>query len=110
MPGPTNETIPDAEPIEQTTAGELEYEIVPPPAEAVPEITGGESDIAYESEGDNPLTVIQRVGSITWAIVLVVVVVEVEDVVLVLSAAKTINFCVAEALRYMPSLAIDAVM
>jgi hypothetical protein len=70
---------------------------------------GGESDIAYESEGDNPLTVIQRVGSITLAIVLVVVVV-VEDVVLVLSAAKTINFCVAEALRYMPSLAIDAVM
>jgi hypothetical protein len=110
MPGPTNETIPDAEPIEQTTAGELEYEIVPPPAEAVPEITGGESVVRYDNDGDNPLTVIQRVGSITWAIVLVVVVVEVEDVVLVLSAAKTINFCVAEALRYMPSLAIDAVM
>lgn len=83
---------------------------MPPPAEAAPEMIGGESDIAYESEGDNPLTVIQRVGSITWAIVLVVVVVVVEDVVLVLSAAKTINFCVAEALRYMPSLAIDAVM
>ena len=82
---------------------------MPPPAEAEPEMIGGESDIAYESEGDNPLTVIQRVGSITWAIVLVVVV-EVEDVVLVLSAAKTINFCVAEALRYMPSRAIDAVM
>ena len=82
---------------------------MPPPAEAAPEMIGGESDIAYESEGDNPLTVIQRVGSITLAIVLVVVVV-VEDVVLVLSAAKTINFCVAEALRYMPSLAIDAVM
>ena len=86
---------------------------MPPPAEAEPEMIGGESDIAYESEGDNPLTAIQRVGSITLAIVLVVVVevvVEVEDVVLVLSAAKTINFCVAEALRYMPSLAIDAVM
>jgi len=83
---------------------------VPPPAEAVPEITGGESVVRYDNDGDNPLTVIQRVGSITWAIVLVVVVVEVEDVVLVLSAAKTINFCVAEALRYMPSLAIDAVM
>ena len=82
---------------------------MPPPAEAAPEMIGGESDIAYESEGDNPLTVIQRVGSITLAIVLVVVVV-VEDVVLVLSAAKTINFCVAETLRYMPSLAIDAVM
>ena len=109
MPGPTNETIPDAEPIEQTTAGELEYEIVPPPAEAVPEITGGESVVRYDNDGDNPLTVIQRVGSITWAIVLVVVV-EVEDVVLDLSIAETINFCVAEALRYMPSLAIDAVM
>jgi len=83
---------------------------VPPPAEAVPEITGGESVVRYDNDGDNPLTVIQRVGSITWAIVLVVVVVEVEDVVLVLSAAKTINFCVAEALRYRPSLAIDAVM
>ena len=94
--------MPDAEPIEQTTAGELEYEIVPPPAEAVPEITGGESVVRYDNDGDNPLTVIQRVGSITWAIVLVVVVevvVVVEDVVLVLSAAKTINFCVAEALR-----------
>lgn len=102
MPGPTNETIPDAEPIEQTTAGELEYEIVPTPAEAVPEITGGESVVRYDNEGDNPLTVIQRVGSITLAIVLVVVVevvVVVEDVVLVLSATKTINFCVAEALR-----------
>ena len=83
---------------------------MPPPAEAVPEITGGESVMRYDNDGDNPLTVIQRVGSITWAIVLVVVVVEVEDVVLVLSAAKTINFCVAEALRYRPSLAIDAVM
>jgi len=83
---------------------------VPPPAEAVPEITGGESVVRYDNDGDNPLTVIQRVGSITWAIVLVVVVVEVEDVVLVLSASKTINFCVAEALRYRPSLAIDAVM
>ena len=83
---------------------------MPPPAEAVPEITGGESVVRYDNDGDNPLTVIQRVGSITWAIVLVVVVVEVEDVVLVLSAAKTINFCVAEALRYRPSLAIDAVM
>jgi len=83
---------------------------VPPPAEAVPEITGGESVMRYDNDGDNPLTVIQRVASITWAIVLVVVVVEVEDVVLVLSAAKTINFCVAEALRYRPSLAIDAVM
>ena len=83
---------------------------MPPPAEAVPEITGGESVMRYDNDGDNPLTVIQRVASITWAIVLVVVVVEVEDVVLVLSAAKTINFCVAEALRYRPSLAIDAVM
>ena len=87
--------MPDAEPIEQTTAGELEYEIAPPPAEAVPEITGGESVVRYDNEGDNPLTVIQRVGSITWAIVLVVVVevvVVVEDVVPALSTAKTINF------------------
>jgi hypothetical protein len=102
MPGPTNEKIPDAEPIEQTSVGELEYEIAPPPAEAVPEIVGGESVMRYDNEGDNPLTVIQRVGSTTLAIVLVVVVevvVVVEDVVLVLSAAKTINFCVAEALR-----------
>ena len=87
--------MPDAEPIEQTTAGELEYEIVPPPAEAVPEITGGESVVRYDNDGDNPLTVIERVGSITWAIVLVVVVevvVVVEDVVPALSTAKTINF------------------
>ncbi len=86
---------------------------MPPPAEAVPEITGGESVMRYDNEGDNPLTVIQRVGSITWAIVLVVVVevvVEVEDGVLGLTSTRAINFCVAEAPRYRPSLAIDAVM
>jgi hypothetical protein len=54
MPGPTNETAPDAEPIEQTTAGELEYEIVPPPTSAFPLIVGGESDMRYEYEDEMP--------------------------------------------------------
>jgi len=92
MPGPTNETIPDAEPIEQTSAGELEYEIMPPPADAAPLIIGGESDMRYDNEGDNPSTEIQRVKSITSAIVLVVVVVDVDNGVLALATAKTINF------------------
>ena len=54
MPGPTNETTPDAEPIEQTATGDLEYEIVPPPPEAVPEMIGGKSDMRYEFEDEMP--------------------------------------------------------
>ena len=46
--------MPDAEPIEQTTAGELEYEIVPPPTSAFPVIVGGESDMRYEYEDEMP--------------------------------------------------------